>query len=796
MNKTKTSRLFIVPLLFCAVFFISSNGQNKKQDLPGDEQISAALGELENMYGQLEEWRDGLDKKSFSPEAVADEVGSSKEALYQWVRDNTLLVPYRGTLLGPRGVLMGRAGNSLDRALLLNELLYEAGYEVRLARSTLADEEADSLLQKLRQCADSFPFPEEEQGSAHGNERTEEFALRFDIDKIKLTKDLNDQIKAREEMGKKIRQRAERQAEALALAVKNSGAAKSGDRSARDREALKEHWWVQVSEDGTWMDLDPGIPDFKPGQTLSEPDDFYDADDLDEEEAHLIHIRLIIEQWKGGEVSEKTVLEHTIRPDELSDSRLLVRHYPLDWPTDNSLFEAEDLISNLKNVILEQKSWVPALTADSDEIQGAMFNNSGELIEKKSDSGGIGGFGRSLFKAFGAQDKKEEPAKDSFLTAEWIEYELCSPGQPGRTMRREIFDLLGPAQRAEASLPSPDIKTTDRMKRGLSMLGQTEVLVVTGRLSAGYMEYLNVENLLSNQETILELFSGLKEPDPQQVLNQIAEITSPPGKLYDLALARSRFGWAKKGVFLDHPNLIGFHSQLKLNPEGELVKYRSMDIVENDVSVLQEQDFLIRLSQGVLDTNIEALLMPPGEEVFNTSEVFSKGSEWITVSGVRDKGLANLELDKDSLERIKQDLENGYMVVAPKKPFKTNGKEYTAWWRIDPESGHTLGIGTHGQGQAIVEYAEVAQTMIQLKLQIESYMGIFTCIMNTAAYALAGGDTTEQHKMAVAKCIWDTVCNYMLGKLTGHFLADTIWSNFIVEKTVDWLNGELCGSAF
>ncbi len=796
MKKTKTGRLFAIPLLLCIVFFISSNGQIKEKDLPGEEEIHAALGELENMYEQLEEWRDELDKKSFSPEALVDEVGSHMDTLYQWVRDNTLLVPYRGTFRGPGGVLMDRVGNSLDRALLLNELLYEAGYEVRLAKGTLSDEEAGRLLQKLRLRAGSFPFPDNVQGVPSGNERTEEFALKFDMDKNKLNKDLMNRIKAQELLEKKIRSRAERQAEALAAAVKNSGAANRVDRSVRDREALKEHWWVQISEDGTWMDLDPCFPDFKPGQTLSEPDDFYDADDLDEEQAHLIHIRFIIEQWKSGDVEEKTVLEHTVRPDELSDSRLLIRHYPLDWPTDENLFEAEDLISNLKNVVLEQKSWIPTLTVDSDELEGTMFNHTGGLVEKKSGSGGVGAFSRSMFKAFGAKEKKEEPAKDTYLTAEWIEYELCSPGQPGRTMRREVFDLLGPAQRAEESIPAPEIKTGDQMKRCLSMLGQTEVLVITGRFSDGFMEYLTIENLLSNQEAVLELFESLKEPDPQQVLNQIAEITSPPGKLYDMALARSRFGWAGKGIFLDHPNLISLHSQLKLNPEGELVKYRSMDIIENDVSVLQEQDFFIRLGQGVFDTNIEALLMPPGEKILNTSEVFNKGSEWITLIGPEDKGFKNLELDKNVHEHIKQDLKNGYMVVAPKKAFEINGEDGTTWWRIDPETGHTLGIGTHGQGQAMVEYAEVAQTMIQLKLQIESYMGIFACIMNTAAYALAGGDTTEQHKMAVAKCIWDTVCNYMLGKLTGHFLADTIWSCFIVEKTVDWLSGELCGSAF
>jgi hypothetical protein len=796
MRKTQTRGFLILFLIFCIVFCSSSNGQNKKQGLPGEEEISAALGELENMYEQLEKWEDELDKKSFSPEALVDEVGNRAEALYEWVRDNTLLVPYKGTLRGSRGVLMDRLGNSLDRALLLYELLYEAGYEVHLAKGFLSDEEADSLLQKLRQRAVSFPFYDTGQEAASGNERTETFALKFDMDKNKLKKDLSDQIKAREQLEKKIRARAERQAEALTSVVKTSGAAKSTDRSAHYREVLKEHWWVQYREDGGWMDLDPCSPDLEPGQTLAEPDDFYDADDLDEDEFHLVHIRLIIEQWKGGKVEKKTVLEHTVRPDELSAGRLLIRHYPLDWPTDEDLFNAEDLISNLKNILLEQKSWAPTLTIDSDEIQGSLFNQTGELIEKKKSSGGIGGFNRSLFKAFSGQAKKEEPEKDAFLTAEWIEYELCSPGQPGRIMRREVFDLLGPAQRAEDTIPSPDIKDKDRMKRCLSMLGETEILVIKGRFSAEFMEYLTIENLLSNQETVLELFEGLKDPDPQQVLNQIAETTSPPGKLYDMALARARFGWKGKGVFLDHPNLISFHSQLNLNPEGELVKYRSMDIIENDISVLQEQDFFIRLGQGVLDTNIESLIMPPGDKILNTSEVFNEGSGWIALTGPEDKGFKNLELDRDSHERIKQDLENGFLVVAPTNAFKINGEEYTTWWRVDPETGHTLGIGTYGQGQAIAEYVEVAQTMIQLKLQIESYMGIFTCIMNTAAVALAGGDTTAEHKLAVAKCIWDTVCNYMMGKLTGYFLADTIWSNFIVEKTVDWLSGELCGSAF
>ncbi len=44
-------------------------------------------------------------------------------------------------------------------------------------------------------------------------------------------------------------------------------------------------------------------------------------------------------------------------------------------------------------------------------------------------------------------------------------------------------------------------------------------------------------------------------------------------------------------------------------------------------------------------------------------------------------------------------------------------------------------------------------------------------------------------------CIWDIICNYLLGLITERFLADRDWSNFIIDKTADWLSGEICGAA-
>ncbi len=74
-------------------------------------------------------------------------------------------------------------------------------------------------------------------------------------------------------------------------------------------------------------------------------------------------------------------------------------------------------------------------------------------------------------------------------------------------------------------------------------------------------------------------------------------------------------------------------------------------------------------------------------------------------------------------------------------------------------------------------------------------MGIMECVVNTAALALAGADLKTVSAYAVKKCIWDTICNYFLGLVSEHFFADRIWSNFILDKTVDWVQGKICGMA-
>ena len=113
-------------------------------------EVKRITNDLERSFKALEASQREIPRDTFDPKAVVDQVGKDPSKLFQWVRDNTYWVPYQGTLRGPTGVLMDRLGNSLDRALLLAELLQASGQEVRLAQALLPPETAKRVEAAIR----------------------------------------------------------------------------------------------------------------------------------------------------------------------------------------------------------------------------------------------------------------------------------------------------------------------------------------------------------------------------------------------------------------------------------------------------------------------------------------------------------------------------------------------------------------------------------------------------------------------------------------------------------------------
>ena len=64
--------------------------------------------------------------------------------------------------------------------------------------------------------------------------------------------------------------------------------------------------------------------------------------------------------------------------------------------------------------------------------------------------------------------------------------------------------------------------------------------------------------------------------------------------------------------------------------------------------------------------------------------------------------LARLSHSEATKTSVQRDLAAGYVVILPERPIEPGAR--SGWWRVDPATGETLGIGTGGYGDSIVEY--------------------------------------------------------------------------------------------
>lgn len=136
---------------------------------------------------------------------------------YQWeeafvfVRDQIKFEPFTGIMKSSQGVLWGRAGNAVEQARLLTELLSLEGEKVRYAQGKLNKEKAAWLIKNIFPEEKDFYYPENVPLSAPSQDK-----------------------------------------EILS--------------------AIGNHYWVQILQDNQWIDLDPSFPNAKIGEAYADLD--------------------------------------------------------------------------------------------------------------------------------------------------------------------------------------------------------------------------------------------------------------------------------------------------------------------------------------------------------------------------------------------------------------------------------------------------------------------------------------------------------------------------------------------
>lgn len=690
------------------------------------ETIAQAKDRAERCFRVLQDIERGAPRDTFDVAAVAVSIGKDPDSILKWVGDHIAWVPYHGMLRGPIGVLMDRRGNSLDRATLLAELLRASGKTVRLAHGELSQEAAQQLSKNLS-FMPRIPLP------APGviepsfvDKLVKDYAAPYGLDPAWLRKDAEELLTRSQRATEDIAGRTDRQTSTLSAMI--GGAAEPSGKGVQAAalptealEALRDHWWVQVSAGDKSLDLDPDSAPSAPGipPQLVETIDWQPKDGkwpLDAKLCHEIEIRVVVERWEDGRLSNQTALAQPLRPAELLGQFINVSITPMNWPGDLDLSREPDRAGKVRSLCSQEHEWLPVLRAGQQTYHQGSFKDTG-AVNPKPDLDSLGKTGKSVAGAVnsvaGAFGGPPEPPPDhGVLTAAWLEYEIRSPGQPPRQIRRQLFDLLGPAARAGGgAIPQPAIDDKARLERGLNLMGQTEILPLVCQLSNPFVEDLTARNALAMHDPIMKLYSGENEAAVKDAGQSLLALPPLPSRLYDLALTRNALNPHKDEVYFDRPNILSLHQFLRSKDAGGIAFIVGTDIVANEIAVRPDLSPVAakqaRLTQGVLDTSAEALLDDKDVRVPNASDLLASqpaADDWLVVRDRNDPAWQSAQVSKDTRAHVEADLAQGFVAIVPRHS-PPGGKMISDWWRVDPRTGDTLGLNEQGWGAEMGEYA-------------------------------------------------------------------------------------------
>lgn len=649
-------------------------------------------------------------ERSWDPTAIIAKVGTDRTKLFSWVKDQTALVPYVGSLRGAVGVLMDRVGNSLDRSLLLADLLTRAGGEARLAHATLDPAAAEQLATAwMTAQRPAFPTTSEDLAAAANLVA----AMAAFSGEAAVKKLVDAQNATSRDILTKARAQVVAQVGTLAKAIEGTPAAASSDAAV-----LADHWWVQVHDGDAWIDFDPtqaGV-----SKVLAPATETIARDALPETLRHMLAIRVIGEVWHGDAREETTLVEHAFAPADFYGQRLSITTVPVDFPALDKLDTEKDRPAAVRTALIAQTEWFPMIQMGVTPVARFSVTDAGELYDLMDANGNTNRLARVVQQATkkgvgGATEMLEgmadgtgsaeplatKPAAGphSGFTAEWIEIEVRTPGVAPRVIRRTVFDAFGGIADRGAAKPV-QLSDAAKLDRGLALTGETEVLAQFARVPESYNADRLAKYLTAVKPVHLAVAaSGGKSPS-DALQGTFSSTLRPPDELDTLALARFALSDAEK-VFVDQLDVLTARRRI-VSVAGALRTRKAFDILTNGVGAWGNpaETRTARIAQGIADTVAESVLRPcsvKGEGCFrgpNTSDAYVGATTWTLITDPAAPTVALLSPDARAV--AVGDLASGYALVAPPP-----GGAAT-WWRVRPDTGEVLGQAALG-GSAFTE---------------------------------------------------------------------------------------------
>ncbi len=684
--KTCLSRICLVALFALAV---ACSGKEKQKGVDDAAATSATVAEradsapesMPDLMREIEEQQAKVPRDRVDPAAI---VAASRdpEKILLWVRDNTRLVPYEGSLRGPLGVLMDRSGNSLDRSLLLARLFDLAGFETRVVGNRLSSAEAAKILAASPNTQPVRSDDEQGQGG-----------LR-------------------------------KQANAIAALIMDN----VGSLTAVTQAPEATHYWVQFKEGKQWVDADPtlaGVGKVQPGSKgtpmaidpathgVARPAEGSSATDL----AHSVTMKLVVERWEAGKLVENLLAVVPFNPSGGPLAAMTVTFAPVDGSTGRAVQPAFTSGAELSEKMLDETAWAVIFADETGRGRiGRKFDDAGVIGDIPSFDA-VGQLNRAGGQAFGALTgglSGEESAEDeaestpTVLTALIADYEFHSPGKPSMLIRRFIFDSIGPEARRASGSALPRPKWTDQqvIERGADLAAINDTLVAFASLPWETYVYRYGQRVIDAKDAILAVAAGSKDEATRRRVSYALGF-----RTLEL-FAAERHSTIAPEMVIAEPQV--YRRIIRFMPTAEVSALDVQvfaDLAWNRLApATGKTNAMTVIEQGVLDTLQEreiVLSREPLKAGQSTAALLDEAArQGIKIAAVRvstDVHLAGIP--GAARARMLVDIEAGQIVVAPLQTVNVAGRARLGWWRVDPDSGQTIGAMDNGLLSATTEYS-------------------------------------------------------------------------------------------
>lgn len=677
--------------------------------------------------------------EEFRVEDLHATLAGDASAMYAWVRDETRWLPYAGALRGADGVMHDRMGSSLDRALLLAELLERSRYTVRLAHAPLDPVALDAM----RGHWSGVPLatrPGVELNPAEAAATVADVAARHQLPAAELEQVYQAGTEQADSTRERLVRNTLRQQQALL-----------GELDATPGSGVHEappahHWWVQLQTRDGWQALDPALPSLAEGERLlaGEPRAVHFPEELPDAFRHWLTIAVVAEQLIDGSLKEHVALEHRMASMDLVGQQILINTHPMNLPSLNALlgntpgFDRNDL----PQAVLGETRWMPFLnfgeTLHSDDLM-ILADGSLNAVEKsltgEAFSTAVGALGQIRRGRSGGDTRDALPPE---LTAVVVRMQVDAPQRETDRFERPLMDILGPGQRA-AGVADVEIDDSMRERRAVALLGSLELVPQVAWIHPGQQSAWGYETLMDNRQSLLGTAHALSRDDFQFIGDAIEAGSQRQDALDQLAMLRLVYSPHLEDIALNRINLLGYVRLLGYD-DGEPGTRQGFDIIDNRVDAPWRDDApQVRLAQGILETLLEADLLAgsrlaAGNASLNNAALayrndLQTGSLWKPLRQGDAMGKTQgfgWRPDADMRAHFAAELSAGkHLIVPTTLAARAHGP---TWWQLDPVTGDIVGFGPDRRGQFVEAILMLMNSINNALSAVQMVQSIWECL--------------------------------------------------------------------